>query len=94
MHNVVDSPESAAIQSLAAGVDIELPNPAAYPTKTNGGQVEFHDVTNRCLEHIEHHRLDALIVIGGDTASALVGDDTLACLGTVAPGIPASPRRA
>lgn len=34
--------------------------------------------------------LGTLIVIGGDTAAALVGDDTLDCLGTVAPGIPAS----
>ncbi|MEM7588194.1 MAG: glycoside hydrolase family 3 C-terminal domain-containing protein, partial [Acidobacteriota bacterium] len=30
-HAVADSMASAAIQALAAGVDIELPNPAAYP---------------------------------------------------------------
>jgi uncharacterized protein YgbK (DUF1537 family) len=34
--------------------------------------------------------IGTLIVIGGDTAAAVVGDDTLECLGTVAPGIPAS----
>lgn len=30
-HHVADSPESAAAQALAAGVDIELPDPVAYP---------------------------------------------------------------
>ena len=31
-----------------------------------------------------------LFVIGGDTAGAIVGDETLDVLGTVAPGIPIS----
>ena len=31
-----------------------------------------------------------LIVVGGDTVAAVVGDDTLDAMGTVAPGIPAS----
>lgn len=34
--------------------------------------------------------LGTLIVIGGDTAAALVGEDPLEVMGTVAPGIPAS----
>lgn len=34
--------------------------------------------------------IESLIVIGGDTAGALVGDDTLVALGCVAPGIPVS----
>jgi uncharacterized protein YgbK (DUF1537 family) len=34
--------------------------------------------------------IGTLIVLGGDTAAALVGNDTLECMGTVAPGIPAS----
>ena len=34
--------------------------------------------------------IGTLIVVGGDTAAALVGDDTLEVMGTVAPGIPAS----
>ena len=33
-------------------------------------------------------QLGTLMVIGGDTAGAVVGDDTLEALGTVAPGIP------
>lgn len=31
LHHVADSLESAAAQALAAGVDVELPNPEAYP---------------------------------------------------------------
>ena len=38
----------------------------------------------------EWERIGTLVVIGGDTAAAIVGDDALECMGTVAPGIPAS----
>ena len=31
---------------------------------------EPRDVTDRCIEHINHHRLDALVVIGGDGTMA------------------------
>jgi 6-phosphofructokinase 1 len=31
-----------------------------------GDKTEFADVTDRCLENIEHHHLDALVCIGGD----------------------------
>jgi 6-phosphofructokinase 1 len=41
-------------------------NPERYATRNADGEVEFRDVTDRCLEHIAHHQLDALIVIGGD----------------------------
>jgi len=34
--------------------------------KDDEGKPVFKDVTDRCLEHIHHHGLDALIVIGGD----------------------------
>ena len=34
--------------------------------KDDEGQPVFRDVTDRCLEHIHLHGLDALIVIGGD----------------------------
>ena len=30
------------------------------------GQIQTRDVTDRCLEHLRQHRLDALVVIGGD----------------------------
>jgi 6-phosphofructokinase 1 len=40
-------------------------NPASYPV-TIDGKTEMRDVTDRCMEHIAHNRLDALIVIGGD----------------------------
>ncbi len=41
-------------------------NPSEFATRNHDGQIEKHDVTNRCLDHIDHHRLDALVVIGGD----------------------------
>lgn len=39
--------------------------PRSYPVITNG-TTEFRDVTDRCLEHIAHNQLDAIVVIGGD----------------------------
>ncbi len=41
-------------------------DPSQYATRNREGQIETRDVTNRCLDHIELHRLDALVVIGGD----------------------------
>lgn len=41
-------------------------DPSQYATRNRDGKVEKRNVTNRCLDHIEHHRLDALVVIGGD----------------------------
>jgi phosphofructokinase-like protein len=40
-------------------------DPRRYPVKSNGA-TEIRDITDRCLEHIEHNHLDAIIVIGGD----------------------------
>jgi ATP-dependent phosphofructokinase / diphosphate-dependent phosphofructokinase len=40
-------------------------DPRRYPVKVNGS-TEIRDITDRCLEHIAHHQLDAIIVIGGD----------------------------
>ncbi len=39
--------------------------PRRYPVKING-TTEIRDVTDRCLEHIAHSMLDAIVVIGGD----------------------------
>ncbi len=42
-------------------------NPAHYCTSLDErGMPIFKDVTDRCLEHYQHWRLDALVVIGGD----------------------------
>lgn len=41
-------------------------DPSQYATRNREGTVEKRDVTNRCLDHIDLHRLDALVVIGGD----------------------------
>jgi len=40
-------------------------DPRRYPVKCNDS-TKIHDVTDRCLEHIAHNQLDAIIVIGGD----------------------------
>ncbi len=40
-------------------------DPRRYPVKVNDS-TEMRDVTDRCLEHIAHNHLDAIIVIGGD----------------------------
>jgi 6-phosphofructokinase 1 len=42
-------------------------NPRRFATGRNAkGEPIFEDVSDRCIEHIKAHRLDALIVIGGD----------------------------
>lgn len=40
-------------------------DPKRWPVRVDG-QVLVQDATPRCLEHIAQHRLDALVVIGGD----------------------------
>ena len=45
-------------------------DPKRYPVKVDG-EIEFRDVSDRVLEHIEHRHLDALIVIGGDGTMAV-----------------------
>ena len=47
--------------------------PRKYPVRVNGA-IEFRDVTDRCLEHIAHNHLDALVVIGGDGTMAITAD--------------------
>jgi len=37
-----------------------------YSGQDENGEPIYKDVTDRCMEHIEHHHLDALVVIGGD----------------------------
>jgi ATP-dependent phosphofructokinase / diphosphate-dependent phosphofructokinase len=39
-----------------------------------GGSTEVRDVTDRCLEHIAHHHLDAVVVIGGDGSMSIASD--------------------
>lgn len=41
-------------------------DPSRYATRNRDGKIEKRDVTNRCLDHIDLHKLDALVVIGGD----------------------------
>jgi 6-phosphofructokinase 1 len=48
-------------------------SPRQYPVKVDG-VTEIHDVTDRCLEHIDHNKIDALVVIGGDGSMACASD--------------------
>ncbi len=41
-------------------------DPTRYPVTDSDGNTEFKDVSDRCMDHIKHHQLDAIIVIGGD----------------------------
>ncbi len=41
-------------------------NPFHYPVRLENGNVEFRDVSDRVLETLQKHRIEALIVIGGD----------------------------
>jgi ATP-dependent phosphofructokinase / diphosphate-dependent phosphofructokinase len=47
--------------------------PRRYPVKVND-TIEYRDVTDRCLEHISHNHLDALVVIGGDGTMSVATD--------------------
>lgn len=48
-------------------------SPRKYSVKTGEG-VETRDVTDRCLEHIAHNHIDALVVIGGDGSMSIASD--------------------
>jgi 6-phosphofructokinase len=48
-------------------------SPRKYPVKA-GDAIENHDVMDRCLEHIEHNQIDALVVIGGDGSMSIASD--------------------
>jgi len=59
--------------------------PRRYPVKVNGG-TEIRDVTDRCLEHIAHNHIDALVVIGGD--GTMTGTSHFVQLGVNCVGVP------
>ena len=40
-------------------------DPSRYPVAADG-RTEFRDVTDRCLERLKEHAIDALIIAGGD----------------------------
>jgi 6-phosphofructokinase 1 len=61
-------------------------NPARYLCKNDQGESEFRDVTYRCLEHIELHGLDALVLIGGD--GTMSGGSNLVNRGVNCIGVP------
>lgn len=48
-------------------------DPRRFAVKVNGA-IEYHNVTGRCLDHLAQHRIDALVVIGGDGSMAITSD--------------------
>jgi phosphofructokinase-like protein len=48
-------------------------SPRKYTVRVNGA-METRDVMDRCLEHIAHAQLDALVVIGGDGSMSITSD--------------------
>ncbi|MAB82351.1 MAG: 6-phosphofructokinase [Phycisphaerae bacterium] len=59
-------------------------SPLHFPSKAEDGSTIFIEATDRCLDTIEEHALDALIVIGGDGTMACtipIVDAGIPCLG-------------
>ena len=59
-------------------------DPTRYPVRLDDGRTHFEDVTPRCLEHLQAHRIEALVVIGGDgtmTAAANFVRHGVNCIG-------------
>lgn len=60
-------------------------NPKRYPVgKNDDGTPRFKDVTDVCLTHLELHRIQALVVIGGDgtmSAAKPFADAGINCIG-------------
>ena len=82
------------VQTVGDGVDFS--NPATIlATPLPGGAITDDEAVAMAADAAAMLRdrweqIGTLMVIGGDTVAAIVGDDPLECLGTVEPGIPAS----
>jgi len=61
-------------------------NPFAYPTRDAQGNQSFPDVSDRVLRNIERHRIDALVMVGGDGTMTHARD--LEKLGVRVVGVP------
>lgn len=61
-------------------------DPTHYPVENADGTTEFKNVTDRCMDHIKHHQLDAIIVIGGD--GTMSGAANFVRLGVNCIGVP------
>ncbi len=60
-------------------------DPRKFAVNTNG-TIEYRDVTGRCLDHLAEHKLDALVVIGGDGSMSIASG--FASLGVNCIGVP------
>jgi uncharacterized protein YgbK (DUF1537 family) len=81
-------------RNVDARIDFSV-EPTVLATPMPAGDITAKDAESTALQAAAAVRevwseIGTLIVVGGDTAAALVGDDTLDAMGMVAPGIPAS----
>ncbi|MDP6376553.1 MAG: four-carbon acid sugar kinase family protein [Pseudomonadales bacterium] len=82
------------IQLVGGRLDL-IDDPAIIATPLPGGDIGEAEALAMAVKVAKDIRavwsnIGTLIVIGGDTVGAIVGEDTLEVIGTVAPGIPAS----
>ncbi|HAK50914.1 MAG TPA: hypothetical protein DCM54_03280 [Gammaproteobacteria bacterium] len=82
---------SCPVYGLDDVIQVESLSILASPLRS--GEVsneEAESVAEALADKVSDIEVRTLFVIGGDTAGAIVGDETLDVLGTVAPGIPIS----
>ena len=80
-HAVADSLESAAVQAVQAGIDIELPNPEAFPSlleSVRQGKISEEDIDRSVRRLLRGKFLAGLFEAGeadAEEAEALTGND-------------------
>ena len=87
---------AAAVPVQEIGAELDFSKPVTIlTTPIPAGNItdkQAVDMANSAADALRDRweQIGTLMVIGGDTVAAIVGDDPLECLGTVEPGIPAS----
>ncbi len=63
-----------------------IANAFKFPVKNKNGKIQLKDLSDKCVEHLEEHGVDALVCIGGDGTMASAAD--FAKKGVVVMGVP------
>ncbi|MBE3574587.1 MAG: 6-phosphofructokinase [Firmicutes bacterium] len=61
-------------------------NPFRYPVRSSSGTLEYHDMSGQVLGSLEQHRVDCLVVVGGDGSLHIAHE--LSQLGVPVVGVP------
>ena len=81
--------ETMKHSSLADSVTIlSTPIPDSFPVSHDAAERAAQELLARFEETASARRGSTLVIIGGDTAAAILGDDAMEVGGTVAPGVP------